>query len=126
MGGGFGSKFGPNEEGIICAKLAKMANAPVKLMLTRWDEQMGNFNGPGSGTKIRAGASADGTLKAVQVETWGNGGIGSGGNPTVWRPLHLPRGERARRERPTSTPTPAAPALSALPATRRRRSSWKR
>jgi xanthine dehydrogenase YagR molybdenum-binding subunit len=86
MGGGFGSKFGPNEEGIICAKLAKMANAPVKLMLTRWDEQMGNFNGPGSGTKIRAGAAADGTLKAFQSETWGNGGIDSGGNPLYGGP----------------------------------------
>jgi xanthine dehydrogenase YagR molybdenum-binding subunit len=81
MGGGFGSKFGPNAEGIICAKLAKTANAPVKLMLTRWDEQMGNFNGPGAGTKIRAGAAADGTLKAFQSQSWGSGGIDSGENP---------------------------------------------
>lgn len=81
MGGGFGSKFGPNAEGLICARLAKMANAPVKLMLTRWDEQMGNFNGPAAGTKIRAGAAKDGTLKAVRAQTWGGGGIGGGGNP---------------------------------------------
>jgi xanthine dehydrogenase YagR molybdenum-binding subunit len=63
-----------------------MANAPVKLMLTRWDEQMGNFNGPGAGTKIRAGAAADGTLKAFQSQTWGNGGIDSGGNPLYGGP----------------------------------------
>ena len=35
MGGGFGSKFGPDAQGVICAKLAKMAAAPVKLMLDR-------------------------------------------------------------------------------------------
>jgi len=35
MGGGFGSKFGPDAQGVICAKLAKLAAAPVKLMLDR-------------------------------------------------------------------------------------------
>jgi xanthine dehydrogenase YagR molybdenum-binding subunit len=97
MGGGFGSKFGPNEEGIICAKLAKQANAPVKLMLTRWDEQMGNFNGPAAGTKIRAGAAADGTLKAVHSQAWGCGGIGDGGHPMLDRP-YIYRSENDRSE----------------------------
>jgi xanthine dehydrogenase YagR molybdenum-binding subunit len=81
MGGGFGSKFGPNAEGMICAQLAKKANAPVKLMLTRWDEQMGNYNGPSAGVKIRAGAAQDGTLKAVDTQAWSSGGIGGGGTP---------------------------------------------
>jgi xanthine dehydrogenase YagR molybdenum-binding subunit len=81
MGGGFGSKFGPNAEGIICAQLAKEANAPVKLLLTRWDEQMGNYNGPSAGVKIRAGASADGTLKAVDAQAWACGGVGGAGTP---------------------------------------------
>ena len=35
MGGGFGSKFGPDVQGIACARLAKEAKAPVQLMLDR-------------------------------------------------------------------------------------------
>jgi xanthine dehydrogenase YagR molybdenum-binding subunit len=81
MGGGFGSKFGPNAEGIICARLAKEANAPVKLMLTRWDEQMGNYNGPSAGVKIRAGASADGTIQAIDSHAWACGGTAEDGTP---------------------------------------------
>jgi xanthine dehydrogenase YagR molybdenum-binding subunit len=81
MGGGFGSKFGPLVEGIVCAQLAKKANAPVKLMLTRWDEQMGNYNGPAAGVKIRAGAAQDGTLKAIDSHAWACGGIQEDGTP---------------------------------------------
>ncbi|MBW8896031.1 MAG: xanthine dehydrogenase family protein molybdopterin-binding subunit, partial [Acidobacteria bacterium] len=46
MGGGFGSKFGPDAQGIICAKLAKQANAPVKLMLDRKEEHLDTCNRP--------------------------------------------------------------------------------
>src|SRR5437868_8043705 len=31
MGGGFGSKFGPDVQGIACCELARKAKAPVKL-----------------------------------------------------------------------------------------------
>jgi xanthine dehydrogenase YagR molybdenum-binding subunit len=40
MGGGFGSKFGPGVEGSLAAKLSQAAKAPVKLMLTRFDEAL--------------------------------------------------------------------------------------
>src|SRR4051812_5949536 len=35
MGGGFGSKFAPDAQGIVCAKLPSLARAPGKLMLDR-------------------------------------------------------------------------------------------
>ena len=38
MGGGFGSKFGPDVQGIAAADLARRAGAPVKLMLDREEE----------------------------------------------------------------------------------------
>jgi xanthine dehydrogenase YagR molybdenum-binding subunit len=79
MGGGFGSKFGPGVEGITCALLAKKANAPVKLMLTRSDEQLMGFNGPGAMAKIRAGADANGRILAWQSTTENYGGTGGGG-----------------------------------------------
>src|SRR5262249_46285331 len=37
MGGGFGSKFGPDIQGQVAAELARLAKAPVKLMLDRAD-----------------------------------------------------------------------------------------
>jgi xanthine dehydrogenase YagR molybdenum-binding subunit len=78
MGGGFGSKFGPDAQGIICAKLARQAGAAVKLLLDRKDEHLASGNRPSSASKIRAGVAADGTLTAFDAETWGTGGAGAG------------------------------------------------
>jgi xanthine dehydrogenase YagR molybdenum-binding subunit len=78
MGGGFGSKFGPDAQGVICAKLAKQAGAAVKLLLDRKDEHLASGNRPSSASKIRAGVSADGMLTAFDAETWGTGGAGAG------------------------------------------------
>ena len=78
MGGGFGSKFGPDAQGIICAKLARQAGAAVKLLLDRKDEHLASGNRPSSASKIKAGVSADGMLTAFDAETWGTGGAGAG------------------------------------------------
>jgi xanthine dehydrogenase YagR molybdenum-binding subunit len=77
MGGGFGSKFGPDAQGIICAKLAKQANAPVKLMLDRKEEHLDTGNRPSATAHIRAGVSSDGTLTAFEADSWGTGGAGA-------------------------------------------------
>src|SRR5690606_11438457 len=78
MGGGFGSKFGPDVQGVVCAKLAKQAGAPVHLLLDRKEEHLATGNRPSSTSKIRAGVSADGMLTAFDAETWGTGGAGAG------------------------------------------------
>jgi xanthine dehydrogenase YagR molybdenum-binding subunit len=77
MGGGFGSKFAPDSQGIICAKLAKQANAPVKLMLDRKEEHLDTGNRPSATAHIRAGATADGQLTAFDGQSWGTGGAGA-------------------------------------------------
>jgi xanthine dehydrogenase YagR molybdenum-binding subunit len=77
MGGGFGSKFGPDVQGIVCAKLARAAGAPVKLMLDRKEEHLAAGNRPSAAAKIRAGVSSDGTVTAFDAETWGTGGAGA-------------------------------------------------
>ena len=46
MGGGFGSKFGPDIQGIAAAELARKAGAPVKLMLDRAEEVTVGGNRP--------------------------------------------------------------------------------
>ena len=78
MGGGFGSKFGPDTQGVVCAKLARQAGAAVHLMLDRKEEHLASGNRPSSHSKVKAGVSADGMLTAFDAETWGTGGAGAG------------------------------------------------
>ena len=77
MGGGFGSKFGPDAQGLICAKLAQEAKLPVKLFLDRKEEHLDTGNRPSAFAKIRAGVSADGKLTAFDAQSWGTGGAGA-------------------------------------------------
>ena len=79
MGGGFGSKFGLGAEGGIAARLSQEAKAPVKLMLTRFDEALAVGNRPSSFQKIKLGAKSDGKLHAFELDSYGTAGYGSGG-----------------------------------------------
>ncbi len=80
MGGGFGAKFGAGVEGVLAAKLSEEAKAPVRLMLTRFDQALAVGNRPSSFQKIKIGAKADGTLHAFEAENYGTAGIGAGGD----------------------------------------------
>ena len=80
MGGGFGSKFGAGVEGVLAARLSSEAKAPVRLMLTRFDNALAVGNRPSSFQKIKMGALADGTLHAFEAENYGTAGIGAGGD----------------------------------------------
>jgi xanthine dehydrogenase YagR molybdenum-binding subunit len=77
MGGGFGSKLGSDPQAMICARLAKDAKAPVKLMLDRKEEHLATGNRPSATAHIKAGVTADGMLTAFDAETWGTGGAGA-------------------------------------------------
>jgi xanthine dehydrogenase YagR molybdenum-binding subunit len=78
MGGGFGSKFGPDTQGVLCARLAKTTGRPVKLMLDRKEEHLATGNRPSAFARVRAGVSAEGQLTAFDAQTWGTGGAGAG------------------------------------------------
>ena len=78
MGGGFGSKFGPDIQGTVCAELARKARAPVKLMLDRAEEvTVGGIRPSVTGT-VRIGALKDGTIRAYEVDCYGSPGVGGG------------------------------------------------
>jgi xanthine dehydrogenase YagR molybdenum-binding subunit len=78
MGGGFGSKFGPGVEGSLAARLSQAAGAPVKLMLTRFDESLAVGNRPSTFQKVKLGAAADGTLVAYEMDSFGCPGFAAG------------------------------------------------
>jgi xanthine dehydrogenase YagR molybdenum-binding subunit len=48
------------------------------MMLDRKEEHLATGNRPSSGSKIKAGVSADGLVTAFDAETWGTGGAGAG------------------------------------------------
>ena len=78
MGGGFGAKFGPGVEGGLAARLSEAAGAPVKIMLTRFDQALAVGNRPSSFQKIKLGANADGKFVAFEMDAFGTAGTGAG------------------------------------------------
>jgi xanthine dehydrogenase YagR molybdenum-binding subunit len=74
MGGGYGSKFGPDVQGIVACELAKKSGAPVKLMLDRADEITVGGNRPSAYGKVKIGGKKDGTITAYEVDCHGTPG----------------------------------------------------
>jgi xanthine dehydrogenase YagR molybdenum-binding subunit len=81
MGGGFGSKFGPDVQGIVAAELARKAGAPVKLMLDRASEITAGGNRPSAFGTVTIAGTKEGKVTAFDVDTHGSPGVGNA--PTV-------------------------------------------
>jgi xanthine dehydrogenase YagR molybdenum-binding subunit len=89
MGGGFGSKLGADVQVVIAARLAKEANAPVKIMLDRKHEHLITGNRPSAFARVKAGVNAEGKFVAWHSETWGTGGAGQGAGFSVPYPVYV-------------------------------------
>jgi xanthine dehydrogenase YagR molybdenum-binding subunit len=98
MGGGFGSKLQLGSEGLICARLAKQAGAPVKLTLDRKEEHLATGNRPSAAAKIKAGVSADGLITAFDAESWGTGGAGAAAGFPLPYIYAMPNRRRAHKD----------------------------
>ncbi len=84
IGGGFGSKFGPDRWGIAAAQLSKAAGGkPVKMMLDRAAEQEVAGMRPSGFGRVKLAADKDGKLIAWESRSWGTGGMGGGGTPPL-------------------------------------------
>lgn len=78
-GGGFGSKFDIGEWGLGCAKMAKEAGRPVRLMLDRATELKVAGTRPSGFIEVTVAADAEGKVIAWDSHHWGTSGIGGGG-----------------------------------------------
>jgi xanthine dehydrogenase YagR molybdenum-binding subunit len=82
LGGGFGAKFGASAPGsrmgFVAGELARMAKAPVALLLDRREEHLCTGNRPDSIQEVSLGAGAGGELVAIKVQAHGSAGIGTG------------------------------------------------
>lgn len=77
-GGGFGSKFGAGDYGVFAAKLAKKAGKAVLLELDRKEESLAAGNRPDSWNRVKLGYKKDGTVTAVDYESFGTAGVATG------------------------------------------------
>jgi len=85
IGGGFGSKFGAGKYTILAAELSKRTRRPVKIMLSRHEENLVAGNRPPAAITVRLGAKKDGTLTAIEMRSRSAVGA-SGGAPSVAGP----------------------------------------
>ena len=88
MGGGFGSKNGPDDYTFIAAELAKRTGRPVKCALTRREEHLAAGNRNATIQRLTVGAKEDGTLTALRGEYVNAVGWGGWSSPTEG-PMHL-------------------------------------
>ncbi|HYO66675.1 MAG TPA: xanthine dehydrogenase family protein molybdopterin-binding subunit [Archangium sp.] len=77
-GGGFGAKYGIGNYGLLAIHLSRKAKAPVRMMLDRREEHVSGGNRPNSLQKLKLGAKRDGSLVALQVQSYGSGGVAGG------------------------------------------------
>ncbi len=74
MGGGFGSKLEPGKYTLAAALLARQTGRPVKLFLSREESFLCVGNRPPNVLTLKAGATKDGTLTALQLTGLGTSG----------------------------------------------------
>ncbi|MDP1799031.1 MAG: xanthine dehydrogenase family protein molybdopterin-binding subunit [Planctomycetaceae bacterium] len=74
VGGGFGSKFAADEWGVACAKMAKEAGKPVRLMLDRPTELKVAGTRPSAFAEVTIACDAEGKITAWDSHHWGTSG----------------------------------------------------
>jgi xanthine dehydrogenase YagR molybdenum-binding subunit len=79
MGGGFGSKLNTSKHTVVATLLAKRTARPVKLFLSREEEQLVTGNRPGVTMTLKAGVTKDGRLTALEFHGVTSGGAYPGG-----------------------------------------------
>lgn len=77
-GGGFGAKYGIGNYGTLAIHLSRKAGAPVRMVLDRREEHVSVGNRPSSLQQLKIGAKRDGSLTAIQLRSFGSGGVAAG------------------------------------------------
>ncbi len=107
IGGGFGSKFGPDRWGILTAQLSKLAGGkPVKIMLERDEELEVAGARPSAYARVKIAATKDGKIVGWDSSSWGTGGPGGGGSPPIPYCFNIPN----QRKQHTAVSTNIGPA----------------
>lgn len=110
VGGGFGCKMGLTSDVVAAAELARLHDAPVRVVLDRDEELTDGGYRPGTRIRLAMAADAAGGLSALAMDVDTDGGISVGG--TVAALARFMYGKAPRRLRDFDTVThrpPGAP-----------------
>lgn len=78
VGGGFGAKVGLQLEQHLAVRLAAEARAPVRLVYSREEEMMDGGVRPAQEVTLSLAVDGQGSLEAMGVEAYGDGGVAVG------------------------------------------------
>ena len=78
VGGAFGAKNGMTTDVVAAGELARAAGAPVRVRLSRSEELVDGGHRPGTSTKVALLADRRGRLRAMAVDSEGDGGVSVG------------------------------------------------
>jgi xanthine dehydrogenase YagR molybdenum-binding subunit len=90
LGGGFGSKLAVDRWTVECARIARQAGAPVKLLLERDAERTVAGDRASLYAEVEIGAAGDGRITAWRSRSWGSGGQGDAGKPPLPYVFQIP------------------------------------
>ena len=76
VGGGFGAKLNLRAETVAAVELARIANAPVRVVLDRHEEMSVAGYRPGAELMVSLLPGEDGALKALSIKAFADGGVG--------------------------------------------------
>jgi CO/xanthine dehydrogenase Mo-binding subunit len=111
IGGGFGAKWGPDRIHHLAVIASRLTGRPVRLMLTRHEENLCAGNRPGTRQHLRIGAGRDGRLRALSLRSYSLDGARGGGG-TVGGPVRDMYAAEAVRTEEFSVYTNTGPACA--------------
>ncbi|MBE2999412.1 molybdopterin-dependent oxidoreductase [Nocardiopsis sp. HNM0947] len=120
VGGGFGAKQGLTTDVLAAGELARVAGTAVRVRLSRSEELIDGGHRPGTRTKVALLADRRGRLRAMAVDSEGDGGVSVGSNVAALGALMYGKTPRRLRDfdvvtnRPPGAPmrAPGGPPLA--------------
>lgn len=98
VGGGFGAKDSLSPDAVAAVELSRLVDAPVRVSLERSEEMTDAGHRPGNRTRVALLAGPEGDLRAMAVDSMGDGGISVGSNVALLAALMYGRSPRRARD----------------------------
>ncbi|WP_017586638.1 molybdopterin-dependent oxidoreductase [Nocardiopsis ganjiahuensis] len=98
VGGGFGAKNSLSADVVAAVELSRLVGHPVRVCLDRAEELTDAGHRPGTRTRVALLAGRDGSLRAMSVDSHGDGGVSVGSNAAVLAALMYGRSPRRTRD----------------------------
>ncbi|MFE9246057.1 molybdopterin-dependent oxidoreductase [Nocardiopsis sp. NPDC006938] len=98
VGGGFGAKNSLSADVVAAVELSRRVGRPVRVVLDRSEELTDAGHRPGTRTRVALLAGDDGALRALSVDSHGDGGVSVGSNVALLAALMYGRSPRRVRD----------------------------